>query len=234
MNKAELLVEKSKKLAYMNAAQQQGTTRVIYDSLPIDGTNTFRFFEGANSRQYPNTNLNANQLGIDETMLIQHMYFHIKIDGDFVETRNDEGEILTTFKNCLSVPLGLVEILGLFETGLFPKDFSIKLFQFAGNFNCSGQMDFTEGTSEIIKNLPMRNFSPFFNKTAYNQISNIYKFENNLILMPLVEFKNVVRTFESVDLTFTYVVATVTKTLTARLFCTIEGLGTLISPTKQY
>ena len=32
-----------------NIAQQQGTTRVIYDSLPLDGRTNFRFFENANT-----------------------------------------------------------------------------------------------------------------------------------------------------------------------------------------
>jgi hypothetical protein len=234
MNKAEILIQKSQKLAYMNAAQQQGTTRVIYDSLPVDGSNTFRFFEGANSRQYPQTNLSDNKLSIDETMLLQHIYFHLKIEGDFIGKRDEEGQPEETFESCLVLPFETF-ITGLFENlDVLPKDYRLKVFQFINNIVCSAQMDFTEGTSEIIKNLPLRSFTPFFNKTAYNPFTNIYKFENNLILMPLVEFKNVVRTFSSIDLNYSYVVGEVPKNLRARIFCTIEGLGTLISPTKQY
>lgn len=62
-----------------NIAQQQGTTRVIYDSLPLDGSTELRFFENAQSRQYPFTNIGAegNRLNVGETFVIQKIYFGI-------------------------------------------------------------------------------------------------------------------------------------------------------------
>lgn len=62
-----------------NIKNQQGTTRVIFDSLPIDGRTEFRFFENASSRQYPFTNVGSegNKLNVGETIVIQKIYFGI-------------------------------------------------------------------------------------------------------------------------------------------------------------
>ena len=68
-----------------NIKGQQGTTRVIYDSLPLDGSTELRFFENAASRQYPFTNIGSegNRLTVGETFVIQKIYFGIiDIDGD--------------------------------------------------------------------------------------------------------------------------------------------------------
>jgi hypothetical protein len=68
-----------------NIKGQQGTTRVIYDSLPLDGSTELRFFENAASRQYPFTNIGSegNRLTVGETFVIQKIYFGlIEIDPD--------------------------------------------------------------------------------------------------------------------------------------------------------
>ena len=68
-----------------NIKGQQGTTRVIYDSLPLDGATELRFFENASSRQYPFTNITSegNRLTVGETFVIQKIYFGlIEVDPD--------------------------------------------------------------------------------------------------------------------------------------------------------
>ncbi len=68
-----------------NIKGQQGTTRVIYDSLPLDGNTELRFFENAASRQYPFTNIGSegNRLTVGETFIIQKIYFGlINVDAD--------------------------------------------------------------------------------------------------------------------------------------------------------
>jgi len=68
-----------------NIKGQQGTTRVIYDSLPLDGSTELRFFENAASRQYPFTNIGSegNRLTVGETFVIQKIYFGlIELDAD--------------------------------------------------------------------------------------------------------------------------------------------------------
>jgi len=52
---------------------QQGTTRTIYDSLPMDGRTVFNFFDGCNARAFPNTNLAGNRLEVGEAMAIEYL-----------------------------------------------------------------------------------------------------------------------------------------------------------------
>lgn len=54
--------------------KQQGTTRIIYDSLPNDGRVEFRFFEGVGTRVFPFTNLTENKLSVGEMMTIERVY----------------------------------------------------------------------------------------------------------------------------------------------------------------
>lgn len=62
-----------------NISSQQGTTRVIFDSIPFAGQQEFRFFENAASRQYPFTNIGSegNRLNVGETFVIQKIYLGI-------------------------------------------------------------------------------------------------------------------------------------------------------------
>lgn len=60
-----------------NIQNQQGTSRVLYDTLPLDGRQEFRFFENVANRQFPFTNLNQNKLQVGETFALQRIYFSI-------------------------------------------------------------------------------------------------------------------------------------------------------------
>jgi hypothetical protein len=71
------LVGVNNKFGNTNIKNQQGTTRVIFDSLPLDGSTELRFFENASSRQYPFTNIGAegNRLNVGESFVVQKVYF---------------------------------------------------------------------------------------------------------------------------------------------------------------
>jgi hypothetical protein len=73
------LVGVNNKFGNTNIKNQQGTTRVIFDSLPLDGSTELRFFENASSRQYPFTNIGAegNRLNVGESFVVQKVYFGI-------------------------------------------------------------------------------------------------------------------------------------------------------------
>lgn len=77
-----------------NIRSQQGSTRVIFDSLPFNGQQEFRFFENAGSRQYPFTNIGAegNRLTVGETFVIQKIYLGVTVidpDTGLVEDFGD-------------------------------------------------------------------------------------------------------------------------------------------------
>ena len=73
------IVGVNNKFGNTNIKNQQGTTRVIFDSLPLNGATELRFFENAGSRQYPFTNIGAegNRLNVGETFVVQKVYFGI-------------------------------------------------------------------------------------------------------------------------------------------------------------
>ena len=79
---------------------QQGSTRVIYDSLVVDGGTNYTFFENANARTFPLTNLTEGKLGVGETMVIERAYFaFITVDdatGNIVQFEALDGEINST------------------------------------------------------------------------------------------------------------------------------------------
>jgi len=58
---------------------QQGTTRVIYDTLPMDGRTDFRFFEESNNRNFPLTNMGSdgNKLPVGNALAIERMYLSV-------------------------------------------------------------------------------------------------------------------------------------------------------------
>jgi len=64
------IVSVNNKFGNTNIKGQQGTTRVLFDSLPLDGSTELRFFENSSSRQYPFTNIGAegNRLNVGENL----------------------------------------------------------------------------------------------------------------------------------------------------------------------
>ena len=61
-----------------NISSQQGTTRVLFDSINIvSGQTEYRFFENAGTKNYPFTNIGSegNRLNVGETFTIQKIYF---------------------------------------------------------------------------------------------------------------------------------------------------------------
>jgi hypothetical protein len=87
------IVGVNNKFGNTNIKNQQGTTRIIFDSLPLDGSTELRFFENAGSRQYPLTNIGAegNRLSVGETFVVQKVYFG-------VITLNEDTGTFATFE----------------------------------------------------------------------------------------------------------------------------------------
>ncbi len=76
----EKIVAVNKKFGNTGIQSQQGTSRIIYDSLPVtnNGQTTFRFFEDASARTFPftNTGSDGNKLGVGDTMVLGSVLFY--------------------------------------------------------------------------------------------------------------------------------------------------------------
>jgi hypothetical protein len=75
--------------------KQQGSTVVLYDTLPWDGRSEFRFFEGSAQRNFPlsNTGADGNKLGVGNSMVVERAYITY---GAYDSTTNAWTSILIT------------------------------------------------------------------------------------------------------------------------------------------
>jgi hypothetical protein len=93
------IVAVNQKFGNTGIKDQQGTTRLIYDTLPLGaaGAKTLRFFEDSASRQFPfsNTGSDGNKLGVGNTMVIQSISFQL-LTYDTVNLRFDAIALPTT------------------------------------------------------------------------------------------------------------------------------------------
>lgn len=207
------------KIVTVNAEQgnkginkMQGTTRIIYDSVPLATTavnTTLRLFEGAKTRQFPLTNLSENKLQVGESMAMERASFYIT-------------ECTTGTTNALAVlPLA------------YFTNFS-RIY--------AGQMSFSIAQDQVIKKLPISSFFAPFNPnskfygyyqiqplaadpvTAFQFPQDVYHFNNNLIIPPGVEFY--------CDVTIPPI--TLPAGFDFYLTMKVEGLGSLYAPKSTY
>lgn len=94
------LVAINNKFGNTSVKRQQGTSRIIYDSLPTGTNTTFRFFEDSASRNFPftNTGSDGNKLGVGDTMVIQSVLFCV-FTKDTVTGEITNVESLSNFFN---------------------------------------------------------------------------------------------------------------------------------------
>lgn len=74
------LVAVNNKFGNVNVKNQQGTSRIIYDSIEITAGKTFyRFFEDSTTRAFPltNTGSEGNKLGVGDTMVVNQVLFSV-------------------------------------------------------------------------------------------------------------------------------------------------------------
>lgn len=71
------LVAVNSKFGNNNIQSQQGTSRILYDTILCNGQSNVRFFEDSASRTFPlcNTGSEGNKLGVGDTMVIAQILF---------------------------------------------------------------------------------------------------------------------------------------------------------------
>jgi len=132
------LVGINNKFGNTGIKDQQGTSRIMYDTLPTTGVETvFRFFTDSASRNFPftNTGSDGNKLGVGDTMVIEQIAFYL------YDRNNTTGKC--NFGSVTTFPQGLQQ-LGLFS------------FEIANN-RVIKNVPLTEGTSEYDKTTTANN-----------------------------------------------------------------------------
>ena len=106
------LIATSNKMPGIDASEMQFTERAIYDTLPLDGSTTFRFFEGCNARKFPETNLSENKLQQGENMIIKYISLEV-----------------VTFSAAFALPVTAIDPLSTAFGRLYRSDLSIQIAQ---------------------------------------------------------------------------------------------------------
>jgi hypothetical protein len=145
--------------------QQQGSTVIKYDTLPCDGRNEFRFFEGSAQRNFPfsNTQSDGNKLGVGSTMVVERAYLTLIVFNDIIK-----GNVLEE----------------VFPLSLAGTGFTL----------CDSEFSFEIANSQVIKSVPVMSWLPEFNKDAENNLNTSFEFDTQVVIMPLLEFVATLRT----------------------------------------
>ena len=203
--------------------KQQGTTRTIYDTIPLTGSpNVFNFFENLANKGFPWTNLNRNSFTDQEAMNIQRAYL------TFIETNNDTDYSL--------VSTTTIQIFGIKERSNFGSDPAAKT-QYA-KFGLSQASIFVSG-QQILKNFSFLSADPRFNynnsgiAVGINDVADdgfghvigkeVYDFASPAVIPPNREFIVSVQVPPYVD------PGASTSSLTVYLRLTLEGFGAIPS-----
>lgn len=80
------------KFGYPGIKNQQGSTRIIYHFLPLDGRTLFEFFKDVNTVTFPFANITENKLQVAESTIIQRMYLSV------ITTNAETGDVLTSME----------------------------------------------------------------------------------------------------------------------------------------
>lgn len=203
---------------------QQGTTRIVYDALPIVESNgapvTYTFFKDCKTRSFPLTNLPENKLQVGESISIQSYYLAILN----VETSEAGGQI--TNVNSIT-PLALQP-----ETN--------KLFR--------GDLNFFIGNNRVLKDLSVTsaaapfNYSAQFanpliltqeaiegeiNTTRFGAIDHeIYNLRTDLVIPPDIEFYTEFKVYSPKP--------DFIKTGKNYLMLAFEGVGSILAPRTTF
>jgi len=167
--------------------KQQGTTRTIYDTIPLTGSpNVFNFFENLANKGFPWTNLNRNSFTDQEAMNIQRAYLTI------IETSNDtDYQILAA---------DTIQVYGVFQRSNTVATPSTKN-QYS-KFELAQASIFVSG-QQILKNFSFLSADPRFNYcnqgiTSLSQVTTgstmaasgleVYDFASPAVIPPNREF----------------------------------------------
>lgn len=148
-------------------AKQQGTTRQIYDTLPLDGRTTYQFFQEANTRQFPLSNVGAlGRMEVGETLVIEAAYI-------------TQLTYTTTITAFTAVTLGTAPVVGGELSFSIANNTVLKptpMLSFIDQYNSASQFQlqsvFEFGTQLVI--LPMVEFVATLRMAAGLTVVNDY------------------------------------------------------------
>lgn len=94
------LIGVNDKLGNTFLKKMQGTTKMIYDTLPLDGRSVYEFFKETQTRSFPDTNIKSDALPVAESLSVQRASISKVV-------KNSDGEItaITSLSDLTSTEL---------------------------------------------------------------------------------------------------------------------------------
>jgi len=206
------IVNVNNDMGVKNIGNMQGTTRIIYDAVPLAATavnSTLRLFENAKTRTFPLTNLSENKLQVGESLAMQRFSCYI-----------------------LQCTSGTT-----FATGVHTFPFFGNFSRFY-----AGTMSFSIAQDQVIKKLPLASMWGSLNHrsqfagyltvqalaadpvTGYTLPHDVYHFDTPIVIPPTIEFY--------ADITLPPI--TLPAGFDFYFAMKIEGLGSLYAPKSTY
>lgn len=189
----------NKLMGNKNISKQQGTSRVLYDTLPLIGGTlpVIVFFSTVSTRQFPMANINQNKLQVGESLAVQRVFFSIvnTLTADATNATVTVVEPISTLAGAL--------------IGLYAAQWSLKI-----------------DTTTVIKPVPLSSQIPAFNRLARHTAHENFVLDNPIIIPTDINFE--------VPLQLPTFTTPVVANNTVQMRCSLEGIGTLLSPKTQF
>lgn len=216
-NANQKIVMVNQKQGFGNMSNQQGTTRVIFDSIKL-ATNTeptiVTLFEDCKNRTFPQTNLPQNRLEVGETMAMQRFSVFLMLVNAGQPKQVTQTMPLSWFPLSWRLYAGLLNFSIAQDTVIKQLPLTSMQAQFNPNSKFQGIHQFNNTNATTGK----------LETNINNQ--DIYHFDTNLIIPPQIEFKATIQ-IPPLDLSGL-------PTSDFYLVMKIEGLGSLYAPKSTY
>lgn len=227
------MIEVNQKFGNTGIKHQQGTSRILYDALPLNVSLeafTLNFFENVKTRKFPFTNLPENKLQVGETFTIQDYYLSIIV--------TKKPKVVGGFEVCVAeVPMEFFPN----TKGLYRSD-----------------MDFMIGENRVIKQLKVGSSFASFNYGANFAVAplvngtltpdvidptiahfkydanvlghDVYPLRTDLVIPPDIEFVAPIKFAGLQELPTEYS----TETHNYYVMLTIEGSASILAPRTTF
>ena len=218
------MMDVAKGFGQSNIKHQQGTTRIIYDTLPlVVGQDIYEFFRNCNTRQFPFTNLqNGNRLEVGEMLTMQFGWLSILV------IKKGEGDVPIEYQ-LIDISGGSLSHEAVAGTEVTAAWTAAENYLPLATKIALGELSFMVGNTQTLKPISLQGFHPSFNKSSKNEHNSVFTFDSILTIPPMLEFVAPVKVvpMSAADLT-----QAVPADIYLRLH--LEGAAAIVAPRQTF
>ena len=219
------MVDIANQFGQKNVKNQQGSTRIIYDTLELKvGQDIYNFFQNVNTRQFPMTNMqNGNKLEVGEMLTMQYAWLSIMTE------KLTEGAIVEyQLQDLAGGSLNHSLFNGTDTTAIGGWTFTENYLK-ASTKIALGELSFMVGNTQTLKPISLQAFHPSYNKSSKNNSNTVFHFDTLLTVPPMLEFIAPVKILP-------LIAADLPSAASGKIYLRLhlEGAGSIISPRQNF